>query len=41
MAKIIVILLLLLCCAVLAATFVWCILTIVKNIIELRREIKE
>lgn len=41
MAKIIVILLLLLFCAVLATTFVWVILTIVQNIIELWREIKE
>lgn len=41
MAKIIVILLLLLFCAILATIFVWGILTIVQNIIELWREIKE
>lgn len=41
MAKIIVILLLLLFSAVLATIFVWCILAIVQNIIELWREIKE
>lgn len=41
MAKIIVILLLLLFCAILATIFVWGILIIVKEVIELWREIKE